>query len=246
MEQASIALSLAVAALSVACEGSDVRMRPEVPSDLTTTTGAPASSTRAARANGTAPAPLLLRRQRTQLRAALGPRRHLHGSVARTTGLGGRGATPRHASAPFTDPEIAAILEAAGRGERLLAREALKRATSAHVRQLAQRVLSDHGSAKLEKVEKEVALAPVDNPTSAELGSKAARAVQGLAASNPRDFDRLYVDALASEERRLVDLLDGQLIPQAQSGELRTFLQSLRTATSSRLGTAEELRARDH
>ena len=143
----------------------------------------------------------------------------------------------------LSDADIAAVLDSAGKAERRLAREALKRATSARVRQIAQRLLSDNGAAKLEKVERSVPLVATDNATSAELTSSGARSAAGLASANDQDFDRLYIDALAGEERHLVQLLDGELIPQAQDAELRMLLQELRTSATSRLGMAEDLRS---
>ena len=248
MEASNFALSLAaIAAVSllVSCEGSDTRMRPAVPSDLTTTTGAPSPGRTPASADPAAPSSPTID-DTTALASPASSAAHSDPSGAP---LGADETAPaeprgnRHAAASFTDPEIAAVIDAAGRAERRLARDALKRATSPRVRQLAQWVLSDHEAAKLEKVERSVSLLPLESATSADVVSNGARTAEGLASSSDQDFDRLYVEALAGEERRLVRILDGELIPQAQNSELRTLLQEVRTSTSSRLRMAEDLKS---
>ncbi len=255
MEQAHIAQSLALVAFAfagAACGEPDVHMRPELPSDVTTTTAAPAapspateSSVRSTSVQISQPSP-----SSPDGDVATGAR-----SIDKTSAPPA-GAQPmpssawdssrkiRRSQATFTDAEIAAVVDAAGRAERQLARDAAKRAQSPRVRQIAQRVLSDHGEAKLERVERTASLSLVDSATSTELKSNAASAAQSLRLARSEDFDQLYVDALASEERRLVDLLDRELIPQAQSEELRSLLQDLRTSASSRLGMAEAAGAR--
>jgi putative membrane protein len=241
------AVAAAVSAFCVSCGSSDVRMRPDVPSDVTMTTGAPAPS---APSPGTPPnaPPSPVVEDRTLDRPFdiasgpdVSPRADSRGAPTSSRDDGPR--ATRHDVVGLSDADIAAVLDSAGKAERRLAREALKRATSARVRQLAQRVLSDHGAAKLEKVERSVPLVATDNATSAELTSSGARAAAGLASANDQDFDRLYIDALAGEERHLVQLLDGELIPQAQDAELRMLLQELRTSATSRLGMAEDLRS---
>ena len=242
MEPAHIASSFAVLALGVAaCGGPDTHMRPEFPSDVTTTTGAPAATvTPAPSVQITQPSPSppsdeLAADSRPVDKGAspsIGTRPMAAPSVDRATKW-------RDVPSTFTDAEIVAVLEAAGRAERQLARDAAKRAQSPHVRQLAQRVLSDRSEAKLERLERVAALSPVDSATSTELRSNGMRAEQSLRSSGDAVFDQRYVDELAGQERTLMDLLDRDLLPQAQSEELRSLLLDLRTAASSRLGMAQ-------
>jgi putative membrane protein len=240
MKEANIALSLAALAFGVAaCGGSDVRMRPEVPSDLTRTTAAstpsPAQRPNSIEISHPSPSPAADEIDR---------RGDATGSASSAGAWDDASQkTTRHAEAALTDGEILAILEASDRVERQFAREAMKRTQSARVRQLAQRVLSDHGEAKLERVERRGSLIPSDDSTSAELKSAAARDVQAMGKSSDRDFDQAFIDALAGEERHLVQLLDDKLIPQAQNGDLRTLLQDFRTSLSSRLAAAIEIQS---
>ena len=250
MEPAKIApwvgalAAVVTVAFAVACEGSDTRMRPEVPSDLTTTTGAaatPASPPRTDAPAASPPSPIV-DDEGPHAASSTGP--SAIGEPAAPEDSRREAIQTRHpAAAAFNDSEIAAVIDAASRAERRLAREALKRATSGRVRQLAQWVLNDHSAAKLEKVERSVSLMPLENATSTDLVSSAERMAEGLASSSDQDFDRLSVDAIAGEERRIVQLLDGELIPQAQNAQLRTLLQDMRTSASSRLGMADELRS---
>jgi putative membrane protein len=248
MERAHVALGFAVLGLGVvACAGSDARMRPEVPSDVTTTTGAPTATS--AQSAPAAPAePLSL----PTADNAAPDARPIGQSASPPAGAQSMTASPAESpprkTAPvlttFTDAEIVAVIDTEGRAERQLALEAMKRAQNARVRQIAERVLSDHQQAKLERVERIASLSPVDSATSADLKTTATRAAQRLEASSDQSFDGVYVDALAAEERQLIELLDGELIPQAQNEELRTLLQDLRTAASSRIAMAESAGAR--
>lgn len=249
MEQANIALSLAALAFGVAaCGGSDVRMRPDVPSDVTTTTGAtaPASPTSA-----TAPQP-----QNVEItQPSPSPDGVGVGTIDKNSTYVG-GPTPRstsawddatrktrHAEAALTDPEIMAVIDSADRAERQLARETLRRTQNARVRQLAQRVLSDHGEAKMDRVERRASLVPADNETAAQLKSRGVQNVQAMQSATDRDFDQVAIDGIVAEERELLQLLDDKLIPQAQNPDLRTLLQEIRTSVSSRLGMATELQS---
>jgi putative membrane protein len=143
----------------------------------------------------------------------------------------------------LSDAEIVAIVDAAGRGERLEAHEAMKYANGARVRQLAQLVLSDHDSAKLERLERVTSLSPAPNALSEEIGSSRARTAEHLKSAASSDFDRAYIAAQMAAGRHMIELLDDKLIPQAQNGELRTFLQDLRTSTASNLGMARDIKA---
>jgi putative membrane protein len=249
MKEANIALSLAALAFgAAACGGSDVRMRPEIPSDVTTTTAASTPGT--ARASAAKPQRVEITQPSPSFDTDVGATPiDKRGSLA-------AGPTPKspsawddasrkaqHAEPGFTDRDILAVLDAADRVERQYAREALKRTQSARLRQLAQRVLSDHGEAKLERVERRATLIPADNTTSMELKSSGAHNVQAMQSASDKDFDQALIDALAGEERQLIQLLDDKLIPQAQNGDLRTLLQDVRTSVSSRLAAASEIQS---
>jgi len=249
MEQAHIALSFAVLALGVVnCGGSDAQMKPEVPSDVTTTTAAaapeqPARAPRPLEITEPSPSPDPNGARGLGMDKAGAPPEGVKPMAASTWEDSGKKTRHTEEAETFSDAEIVAVIDAASYAERQLAREAVKRAKGVRVRQLAQRVLSDHDDARLERVERLASLSPAENPTSADLKSNALSTVRTLEASSDQDFDRGYVDALAKQERRLLGLLDGELLPQAQNQDLRAFLQNVRTSVSSRLGTAEATHA---
>jgi putative membrane protein len=252
MKEANIALSVAALALGVAaCGGGDEQMRPQVPSDVTTTTGGATPATMSTPSAQPQPIETTTPSPSPVVDDALPGRGPLDKGGTLTTGPRPRSAPAwdepsgrmRHAATPLTDAEIVGVVDSADRSEKQLAREVLKRTQSVRVRQLAQLSLTDHGEAKLERLERRASLTPVDNETSAQLESSFSQNIQALQSSSDRDVDQAYVDAVASEERELIRLLDDKLIPEAQNAELRTFLQEVRTTASSRLGAATEIQS---
>jgi predicted outer membrane protein len=150
---------------------------------------------------------------------------------------------PQRASAAFTDPEIAGVIDAASVVEERLARQALKRSLDQRVRQLAQRVISGHDEAKLERVERLALVSPRESSTSTALSANGASVTLSLQESSVEDFDRLFLDALSNAEHQLVELLDDEMIPQARGMELRTLLQDVRASMASRIAMVEDIRS---
>ena len=149
----------------------------------------------------------------------------------------------QRAAAAFTDPEIAGIVDAASVVDERLARQALKRSLDPRVRQLAQRVISGHDEAKLERVERLALVSPRESSTSTALTANGASVTLSLQAASVEDFDGLFLDALSNAEHQLVELLDDELIPQARSLDLRMLLQDVRASMASRIGMAEDVRS---
>jgi putative membrane protein len=146
----------------------------------------------------------------------------------------------RDSDVVLSDAEIVGVVLAAGRAEASLAREALRRTPSPHVRALAERVLAAGAWSKPESVAG-ASLSPHVSAVSAELASSGARAASDLRSASDPELDRVYVEALEGQERQLAHLLDDQLIPQVKDGELRMLLEDLRTSVIDRLATAENL-----
>lgn len=141
----------------------------------------------------------------------------------------------------LTDAQILAVVDSAGNAEREIARDALRRAGSERVRQIAQRIVSDHVAERLDEVEKDAGVTAVPTPTSTELTSSGARALESVRHAEAQELDRVYLDTLQGEERSLVRLLDETLIPQAQDAKLQTLLRDLRTSVASRVAMGEDV-----
>jgi putative membrane protein len=232
---AAVLASIAPFALgAIGCKGGEPPARAQDPSSSSSTTTTTSAS---AIADGPAAAPA--HAESFTVAAVPSPTPVIPPA---TTPAGAAGATT--GTPPLSDAEIVAIVDAAGRGERLEAHEAMKKASGARVRQLAQLVLSDHDSAKLDRLERVTSLAPAPNALSEEIGSSRAHTAEQLKSAASSDFDRAYIAAQMAAGRHMIELLDDRLIPQAQNGELRTFLQDLRTSTASNLGMARDIKAR--
>jgi predicted outer membrane protein len=247
MERAKLALSITATALGVAaCSGAQTQSPPpQDPTSVTMTTNAevpvsppiaplPPGSTNPSYGDiwGSEPPPAVAPAPVTADQAAPPP--------TPTTG------TPTVHTAPaLTDAEIAGVIDAAALSQRQEAREAAKRTNDPRVQQFAQRVLADdaHAETRLERAESTSSISSRDSATSAELRSTTTRTLDTLRTASPSELDKLYIDAQVGENRRLLELLEGTLLPATQSADLKTFLREWRASTSRHLSAAEEIQS---
>jgi predicted outer membrane protein len=128
------------------------------------------------------------------------------------------------------DDQILGALKTADRSVLEQARQAVRKAGSAEVRELAQELLESYvqvGSS-LKAVEARAGLTVAEGPMSEGVRRSAeqlARRLDGSAGG--ASFDRIYVAAQLEEAARLLELLD-RVDAQAQSAELQATLRDLR------------------
>lgn len=141
----------------------------------------------------------------------------------------------------LTDGDIVAVVAAASSAERALAAAGIRRAKDGRIRQLAQLAATDQVSGPLARIARSAALTPRTPPASVEIVAAGARLAAGIESASDPEFDRVFLAALEAQERRLIRLIDDELIPQVQDGELRTFLVELRSSVAGRLAMAENV-----
>jgi predicted outer membrane protein len=128
------------------------------------------------------------------------------------------------------DDQILGALKTADRSVLEQARQAVKKAGSSEVRELAQELLESYvqvGSS-LKAVEARAGLTVAEGPMSEGVRRSAeqlARRLDGSAGG--ASFDRIYLAAQLDEAARFLELLD-RVDAQAQSAELQATLRDLR------------------
>ena len=132
------------------------------------------------------------------------------------------------AAAKLTDPQIAHIVVTADDLDIANAKQALQKSQNAEVQRFAHRMIADHGSVTDQAVAlaKKLKITLEDNPTSKSLKDAQDANRTKLDALNGADFDKAYADNEAAYHKVVDDALSNTLIPDAQSAELKSLLQS--------------------
>jgi len=135
----------------------------------------------------------------------------------------------------LTDGEIAAVADAIHRGAIRLAEEGALRGTSPTAREYAQTVIVDHRRAIRSDGELVGRLGLKSRATalSSQFIDEAEAAAIRLGDFTGPTFDRAYLDAESHLESRALQIIDDQLLPNAQEPAVQALLQSLRNHVSS-------------
>jgi putative membrane protein len=159
--------------------------------------------------------------------------------------MGTAGADKAPVAAGMTDEQIAAVTNAANTGEVDQAKEAVKKARSAKVKQFAQHMVTDHGAAFKQQndILKKANLTASDNPTSQQLQSDGKQVMAKLQSATGADFDRQYMDAQVKQHQQVLETLDNKLIPDAKNAELKSYLQTIRGKVADHLKSAQDILA---
>jgi len=149
-------------------------------------------------------------------------------------------------SEPLTHGQILAVVSTLDQGEIKNAETARLRSTDMAVRAYAQRIGAEHQEAET-RIQMLQAMLRVTQEES-ELQANVRRDVvrtEVMLNEVPADrFDVTYLDAQIAMHQRTLTLFDAQLIPNAESLELQTFLRDTRAVLQKHLAHARLLRAR--
>jgi len=143
----------------------------------------------------------------------------------------------------INDAQIAAVAVAANQVDVDAGKLALSTAKNAEVKKLAQAMVTDHfGAIKAASdLVGKLKVTPQENDTSKALvkGGQDARAkLSGLSGDA---FDKAYIDNEVGYHETVVKALDDTLIPNAQNGELKNLLTSVRGVAAAHLEHARQL-----
>jgi putative membrane protein len=168
------------------------------------------------------------------------PTQGVYGGGPDTSAMPAPGASP---TSTLSDDQIFGVLHTANVGEIEQARLAQKQAKNARVKQFAGMMIKDHSDAdkKGTDVAKKTKASPAPSDVSRNLESDAKQLTSAMSSQKGSDFDRSYIDAQVKEHQGVLDLIDKQLLPNAQSAELKSLLQSLRPKIEGHLREAQDI-----
>ena len=145
----------------------------------------------------------------------------------------------------INDAQIAAIAVAANQVDVDAGKLALSKARNGEIKKFAQTMVTDHGGAIKAATDLvgKLKVTPQENDTSKALvkGGQDARAK--LAKLDGDAFDKAYVDNEVGYHETVVKALDDTLIPNAQNGELKSLLTSVRSVAAAHLEHAKQLQS---
>jgi len=148
-------------------------------------------------------------------------------------------------SAGPNDAQIAAIVVTANQVDIDAGKLAASRSSSKEVKELAQRMVTDHtgvNKAATELVTR-LKVKPQENDTSKSLKQTGDETLKRLKALKGADFDRAYVDNEVTYHQTVLDALDKTLIPGAKNDELKALLVKVRPAFVAHLDHAKHLQS---
>jgi putative membrane protein len=170
-------------------------------------------------------------------------------AAAPAEGAGGEtpAAAPAEAAAPkpepLTDEQILAVADAANATEIEQAKVGQKKAKNDKVKKLAGTIVADHNSAKgkVTKLTAKLKLKPADSSLASTLKSDSTSTIEKLNAATGADFDKAFVDSQVDGNKKLLDAIDSQLVPNAKNEELKKLLEEIRPKVEAHLKEAQDV-----
>lgn len=153
---------------------------------------------------------------------------------------------PAVTAGPYADPHIVGIAMAANQGEIDQGNAAAARATNPDVRAFAQMMVTDHTTAlgALRDTSSRAGLTAMDNDTTAALQRGSRESITNLNSWSGADYDRAYMQSQVDLHQWLLNQLDRHLIPMTRNRDLRSLLETQRTAVAAHLERARQIRGR--
>ena len=141
------------------------------------------------------------------------------------------------------DAQIAAVVVAANQVDIDAGKLAASKASSAQVKEFAQRMVTDHTAVNKSASDlvTKLHVTPEPNATSGSLKKGGDENVAALQKLNGATFDRAYVDHEITYHQAVLDAVDQTLIPSAQNAELKALLVKVRPAFVAHLEHAKQL-----
>lgn len=144
---------------------------------------------------------------------------------------------------PLTDDQILHVTRTANMGEVEQGEIALERAEAQQVIDFAQMMVDQHTAAleEAQTLAEEESLTPAANAVSALLEQQSSALVVQLEEVEDEEFDLLYMNAQVNLHEQVLQMLDDELIPQAENTVLESYLMTLRADVADHLETAQSI-----
>jgi len=144
----------------------------------------------------------------------------------------------------LTEGQVIKVLSTANNGEIKQAKTALPKLKTQEARNYAQMMITDHSAneKKAQALASRLNLKPQTSSISTSLQNDSDKMLTMLSRSATPDKD--YMTSQVEVHRKVVTMLDKQLIPNAKNAELKNMLTQTRTAVAAHLKKAEQIVAK--
>jgi putative membrane protein len=155
------------------------------------------------------------------------------------------GGTTTDANATLNDNQVAAVIVAANTGEIQEGQVAQAQGSNDAVKVFAGKMVTEHTAANTRATAlfSGLGITPQENATSQKLTSDASAMVTSLKAMSGAALDKAYIDGQVAAHQMVLDLIDKTLLPGASRAELKTELNTMRTAVAAHLAEAKTIQA---
>jgi len=143
----------------------------------------------------------------------------------------------------LTDEQILHVALTANIAEVEQAQVAIERASSSQVQDFAEMMMEAHSTAVKEAntLFADEQVTPADSDTSEMLQAQSGDMVSTLNAAADEAFDLVYMNGQVALHEQVLDILNRQLIPQADNAALDSYLTALQVDVATHLAQAEDL-----
>lgn len=143
----------------------------------------------------------------------------------------------------LTDNRIIKVLSTTNHGEIKQAKTALPKLKADDTRKYAQMMINEHSSneTKVQELASRLQLTPQVSHTSTSLQKNSDKIVSKLTKSSNTTIDKDYMMSQVKEHRKVLMLIDKQLIPNTNNSDLKSMLAQTRTTVAKHLQTAKQI-----
>ncbi len=143
----------------------------------------------------------------------------------------------------LSEPEVAGILASANNGVLEIAKLAVSRATGKEIKEFAVTLVKDHSDVtrRAGEVNSQLGQEPRETMKSMQLKASSILNLAILNAAQGIEFDKMFLGQTIERHEELLGLIDGELVPAAQSDKLKAFLTDLRSVVVAHIEAAKKL-----
>jgi putative membrane protein len=150
--------------------------------------------------------------------------------------------TPAPAAPAMSDAEVLGVLRAVHQSEVKAGELAAGKATSPEVRQFAQTIVTEHQQADQQLVSA-APVPPSPGPLSQLIEQQVKAVLEKLGSASGPAFDQSFIQSQVQMHEQVLQVIEAQLLPSAQSPEVRQLAESTKQSVAQHLQTAQQLAA---
>lgn len=146
----------------------------------------------------------------------------------------------------LSEEQISGVVTTVNNGEIALAQHVLSKSQNQEVREFAQHMISDHSmnNQMVRELGAKKDMVPEASNKSVNLEEKSKTSKENLMSLSGRALDKAYIDDQVKTHQRILDDLEGNLIPSAKDEELKAHLEMTAEDVEEHLNEAKALQSR--